>query len=97
MVNFALLVRGPGGEQDPFGDGGLAGVYVGEDADVAESHGRCAFARCIRKGRRDGALYEKEKAVNRNRARSRSRAPEDTRITWNARKGTTAYRMTSPP
>ncbi|GGS41099.1 hypothetical protein GCM10010270_08650 [Streptomyces violaceus] len=50
-------MRGSGGEQDPFGDGGLAGVDVGEDAEVADdgervvvdAHGPWPFE-AIRKG-----------------------------------------------
>ncbi|WP_327011964.1 hypothetical protein OHA72_31640 [Dactylosporangium sp. NBC_01737] len=34
-MDLALLVGGAGEEQDPLGGGGLAGVDVGEDADVA--------------------------------------------------------------
>jgi hypothetical protein len=36
VVDLAALVRGPGGVQEPLGDGGLAGVDVGEDAQVAD-------------------------------------------------------------
>ncbi len=57
VVDLAALVRGSGGEQDPFGDGGLAGVDVGEDAEVADdgervvvdAHGPWPFE-AIRKG-----------------------------------------------
>src|SRR6266702_7929305 len=36
VMDFAALVGGPGDIQDPFGDGGLAGVHMGEDAQVAD-------------------------------------------------------------
>ncbi len=36
LVDLAALVHGAGGEQDPLGDGGLARVHVGEDAEVAD-------------------------------------------------------------
>jgi hypothetical protein len=36
VVDLAPLVGGPGGVQDPLGDGGLAGVDMGEDAEVAD-------------------------------------------------------------
>ncbi len=37
VVHLAALVDGAGREQDPFGDRGLAGVDVGEDAQIADS------------------------------------------------------------
>ena len=37
VMDFAALVGGSGDIQDPFGDGGLAGVDVGEDAQVADA------------------------------------------------------------
>lgn len=36
VVDLTTLVGGPGEVQDPLGDGGLAGVDVGEDAQVAD-------------------------------------------------------------
>ncbi|CAM5674005.1 hypothetical protein SVIOM342S_01395 [Streptomyces violaceorubidus] len=36
VVDLAPLVGGSGGVEDPLGDGGLAGVDVGEDAQVAD-------------------------------------------------------------
>ena len=36
LVDLAHAVRGAAVEQHPLGDGGLAGVDVGDDADVAE-------------------------------------------------------------
>ncbi|GAA3849533.1 hypothetical protein GCM10022403_096430 [Streptomyces coacervatus] len=49
-------MRGSGGVQDPLGDGGLAGVDVGEDAEVADdgegvevgAHGPLAFLVIVR-------------------------------------------------
>ncbi len=37
VVDLTALVGGAGGEQDAFGEGGLARVDVGEDAEVADS------------------------------------------------------------
>lgn len=36
LVDLAALVGGPGGVEDPLGDGGLPGVDVGEDAEIAD-------------------------------------------------------------
>ncbi|MNM77827.1 hypothetical protein D3C81_896970 [compost metagenome] len=42
IVHFAHLVVDPGVEQDPLGGRGLAGVHVGDDADIAvQLDGRC--------------------------------------------------------
>src|SRR5690606_3083989 len=49
-VDLAAPVRGAGRVEDPLGDGGLAGVHVGEDAEVADggegvgAHGPCLSA-----------------------------------------------------
>ena len=37
VMDFAALVGDSGDVQDPFGDGGLAGVDMGEDAQVADA------------------------------------------------------------
>lgn len=65
LVHLAPLVGGAGDVEDPFGDGGLAGVDMGEDAQVADvvqlvgvvgvrvgAHSLGPFVR-IRKGQRD--------------------------------------------
>jgi hypothetical protein len=38
-VHLAALVRGAGDVQDPFGQGGLAGIDVRQDAEIADPHG----------------------------------------------------------
>lgn len=59
VVDLAALVDGTGEEEDPLGDGGLARVDVGEDAEVADdgrevrTHGVVPFAAAWRTGQRD--------------------------------------------
>ena len=65
VVDLAALVDGAGREQDPLGDGGLARVDVGEDAEVADGGERVGdmtvqvgahgpgLSGSIRTGRRD--------------------------------------------
>ena len=38
VLALATLVGGAGGVQDPFGQGGLAGIDVGQDAEIADTH-----------------------------------------------------------
>src|SRR5690606_13386134 len=62
VVDLAAPVRGAGGVEDPLGDGGLAGVHVGEDAEVADggegvaAHGPWPLG-SSGKGRRDVARH----------------------------------------
>ncbi len=62
VVDLAALVGGAGEVEHPFGDGGLAGVHVGEDAEITDggqrveqvsTHGPCPFRDVVVRGRRD--------------------------------------------
>ncbi len=44
-VDRADAIDGAGGEEEPFGEGGLTCVYVGEDAEIERTHGASCRAR----------------------------------------------------
>lgn len=87
VVDLARPVDDAGTVQDPFGDGGLAGVDVGEDAEVADvvevrgAHGAVLVRKIRFRAARFRVTVHKGLSRVRCQPRGRHRGPEDTRIT----------------
>jgi hypothetical protein len=48
LIFLALGVRGAGEIQDPFGDGGLTGIDMGENADIAQAGQRAVLLTVVK-------------------------------------------------